>query len=201
MVLDPTAEPPVCDKRLREQSHLLRWRRRCADVLQGVEQRCPACYDPEEKAKRKRDMWQRYDYRRSLIFMSFTICFGTPFWLVMYRRVDAYFPKKVTIPIALQKGMVTWCVANSTTPIFIAYLTVLEQCFVKGNPDWMQSIYTVPHKIFRDMPLMMQYSICFWSMHWIPMFYLLPPEFRLLYVSFLQIVWSGITSYILHRHH
>ena len=45
----------------------------------------------------------------------------------------------------------------------------------------------------------MQYSIAFWSIQWIPMFYVIPLHFRLVYASSLQIVWSGVASYVLHR--
>ena len=131
--------------------------------------------------------------------MSFTVLFGTPFWLAVYKRVDAFFPKKVTPFVAIQKGIVTWVLANSTTPLFIGYLSMMDAVFITKRADWWAVLGTVPAKIIRDMPMMMSYSICFWSIQWLPLFYFLPAEFRLLYVSFLQIVWSCITSYVLHR--
>ena len=76
---------------------------------------------------------------------------------------------------------------------------MMDAVFIKKRADWWAVLGTVPAKIIRDMPMMMSYSICFWSIQWLPLFYFLPAEFRLLYVSFLQIVWSCITSYVLHR--
>lgn len=142
------------------------------------------------------------DLRRSLIFASFTMCFGTPFWLRVYKVLDRMVPH-VTPVTAIKKGMISWVVANSTTPLFIAYVTTMDRLFIKkhhgaSNGDGVVAVWA---KIRRDLPVMMSYSICFWSIQWIPMFYLLPPHFRLVYVSFLQIVWSGITSYLLHRSH
>lgn len=155
------------------------------------------------------------DFRRSLIFASFTALFGTPFWLKVYKHIDRMIPK-VTIKTAIQKGILSWFVANSTTPLFIAYITTLDRWCIRkeGFGEYLRGPhYVAPRKVLqrhdglsavmakvrRDLPVMMSYSICFWSIQWIPMFYLLPPQFRLVYVSFLQIVWSGVTSYLLHR--
>lgn len=157
------------------------------------------------------------DLRRSFIFASFTVVFGTPFWLRIYKSMDKAIPL-VTPLTAIQKGMMSWVAANTTTPFFIAYLTVLDRWVIhKKPPQWRrggdvsdgsapgpdgaptQLLTVVRDKVVRDMPVMMSYSICFWSVQWIPMFYLLPPHFRLVYGSMLQIAWSGITSYLLHR--
>lgn len=150
------------------------------------------------------------DLRRSMIFASFTVCFGTPFWLRVYKFLDRLVPR-ATPWTAIKKGMVSWTIANSTTPLFIAYVTTMDRWFIRRLPPWgsaasggdaesaggtLQAVYA---KIRNDLPLMMSYSICFWSIQWIPLFYLLPSHVRLVYVSFLQIVWSGITSYLLHR--
>ncbi|CUG90492.1 peroxisomal protein, putative [Bodo saltans] len=166
------------------------------------------------------------DLRRSFIFASFTVVIGTPLWLRLYKSLDKFIPA-VTIASSIQKGMMSWIFANSTMPFFIAYLTVLDQFIVhRKRPSWMtltpppaaissESTAGLSHnmnhqssagvvgvvlaKVIKDMPVMMSYSICFWSIQWIPMFYLMPPHFRLVYGSMLQIVWSGITSYLLHR--
>ncbi len=150
--------------------------------------------------RRRSEAFERYDIRRSCIFASFTVLFGTPFWLLVYKKVDARFPKVVTPIIAVKKGMVTWVLANSTTPLFIGYLTMMDALIIRreGWDALRESLGTVPAKIARNMPTMMSYSICFWSIQWLPLFYFLPPEFRLLYVSFLQILWSCISSYVLH---
>lgn len=162
------------------------------------------------------------DLRRSFIFASFTVVFGTPLWLRLYKGLDKLIPA-VTIKSSIQKGMMSWIFANSTMPFFIAYLTVLDQWVVHRKYPWARTsaspndaagavatsstnhnasgvVSVVLAKVLKDMPVMMSYSICFWSIQWIPMFYLMPPHFRLVYGSMLQIVWSGITSYLLHRH-
>lgn len=144
------------------------------------------------------------DLRRSIIFGSFSALFGTPFWLLMYKFVDRGIPA-VTIRTAIQKGMITWIMANSTNPIFIAYITTADHCFVKGGKfsDLWGSGGNHKNKIWNkiatDLPVIMSYSICFWSIQWIPMFYLLPPHFRIVYSSSLQIVWSALVSHLLHR--
>lgn len=144
------------------------------------------------------------DLRRSLIFGSFSALFGTPFWLLVYKFVDRGIPA-VTIRTAIQKGMITWVMANSTNPIFIAYITTADHCMVRGkhiselwgsNGSAGSKIW---NKIATDLPVIMSYSICFWSIQWIPMFYLLPPHFRIVYSSSLQIVWSALVSHLLHR--
>jgi hypothetical protein len=155
------------------------------------------------------------DLRRSFIFASFTVVFGTPLWLRLYKSLDKFIPA-VTITSSIQKGMMSWIFANSTMPFFIAYLTVLDQFVIHKKRPWVNApdvceieetskqasggvVGVVLAKVAKDMPVMMSYSICFWSIQWIPMFYLMPPHFRLVYGSMLQIVWSGITSYLLHR--
>jgi len=151
------------------------------------------------------------DLRRSMIFAGFTVCFGTPFWLRVYKFLDRVVPR-ATPWTAIKKGIVSWTIANSTTPIFIAYVTSMDRWFIQRMPPWQRTsggdgsssgdhgtLHAVFAKIRKDLPVMMSYSICFWSIQWIPMFYLLPSHVRLVYVSFLQIVWSGITSYLLHR--
>jgi hypothetical protein len=141
-----------------------------------------------------------YDVRRSLVFASFTVFFGTPFWLLVYKKIDARFPKQPTPLIAIKKGIITWVLANSTTPLFITYLTAMDALVIKKKSQdaLFEALQKVPAKIATNWPVMMKYSICFWSVQWLPLFYYLKPEFRLLYVSFLQIVWSCITSYVLH---
>lgn len=158
-------------------------------------------HEAEFLATRRAAAVALYDVRRSCIFGSFTVLFGTPFWLFVYKKVDARFPKMITPWIAIQKGMVTWVLANSTTPLFIGYLSLMDALVIHKRRTWPQlqeSLRAIPDKIARNMPTMMSYSICFWSIQWLPLFYFLKPEFRLLYVSFLQIVWSCISSYVLH---
>lgn len=58
--------------------------------------------------------------------------------------------------------------------------------------DWKRRVY-------NDFPDVLRFGIVFWGVNWLPMFYYIPPHFRLLYSSCLQVVWSGIMSYMLHR--
>ncbi|CBZ37170.1 hypothetical protein, conserved [Leishmania donovani] len=57
----------------------------------------------------------------------------------------------------------------------------------------------VRRKLIYDFPDIMKYALAFWSLNWLPMFYYIPGHFRLAYSSGVQVVWSGIMSYILHR--
>ncbi|GET91767.1 hypothetical protein, conserved [Leishmania tarentolae] len=57
----------------------------------------------------------------------------------------------------------------------------------------------VRRKLIYDFPDIMKYALVFWSINWLPMFYYIPGHFRLAYSSGVQVVWSGIMSYILHR--
>jgi hypothetical protein len=147
------------------------------------------------------DLWA-VDFRRSVIFASFGVLFGTPFWLLAYRRIEAMIPR-VTIATAIQKGMMTWVIANATTPLFISYLSAMDSILIHGKRSSSELLEhlgnELPKKLTRDIPTLMQYSIAFWSIQWIPMFYVIPLHFRLVYASSLQIVWSGVASYVLHR--
>eukprot|EP00796_Vickermania_ingenoplastis_P004162 gene4162-3003_t len=49
-------------------------------------------------------------------------------------------------------------------------------------------------RLCNDFPDVLRYGIFFWGVNWLPMFYYIPPHFRLLYSACLQVAWSGIMS-------
>ncbi|ORC90473.1 uncharacterized protein TM35_000082710 [Trypanosoma theileri] len=160
------------------------------------------------------------DLRRSFIFSSFTVAFNTYFFLSVYRRLDIlYPPANVTRRIALVKGFMSWIAANLTTPLYMFYVTVLSHYFINrtgrryvdvvggGEVGWSLDYpyfrEEVGKQLWRqlrkDWPDMTLYSLAFWSVNWLPMFYYIPPHFRYVYGSLLQVVWSFIMSHLMHR--
>lgn len=59
----------------------------------------------------------------------------------------------------------------------------------------------VVHKLTHDFPDIARYGFLFWGCNWLPLFYYIPPHFRLCYGACLQVVWSGIMSHLMHRNH
>lgn len=57
----------------------------------------------------------------------------------------------------------------------------------------------VQYKLYNDFPDIVKYGFAFWSLNWLPMFYYIPGHMRIAYTSGVQVVWSGIMSYLLHR--
>ena len=143
------------------------------------------------------------DLRRSLIFMSFSFLLGTPLWSTMYGQLDKRIPGR-SLTVAFKKGMGTWGFGFLTSPIFISYITSVETIVFeqKTVAEAMTKVGDkLVAKISSDLPLLQGYGLMYWSIHWIPLFYLLPPHVRLLYSSFCQVGWSTISSWIVHRKH
>lgn len=67
-----------------------------------------------------------------------------------------------------------------------------EEYLLCVHHDWKK-------RIRHDFPDVLRCGIVFWGINWLPMFYYIPPHFRLLYSAMLQTVWSGVMSYMMHR--
>ena len=143
------------------------------------------------------------DLRRSLVFMSFSFLLGTPMWSTMYGQLDKRIPGR-SLTVAFKKGMGTWAFGFLTSPIFITYISTVETC-VFEHKSLTEAANKVSQKlaakVSADLPLLQGYGLMYWSIHWIPLFYLLPAHVRLVYSSFCQVGWSTISSWIIHRRH
>lgn len=149
--------------------------------------------------------WHRVchvDLRRTLLMMSFSCFVGTPMALQIY-KVGDYFFKTKSIVNAIKQGFFTTMTFGLTTPVFFAYCTVAGNLVLRRHEtssftayDHLRSAVT---KVERDFLSTLRYMLAFWSVHWIPLFYLLPKHVRLLYSSCVTIGWSSIMSWIQHR--
>lgn len=173
------------------------------------------------------------DFRRSIIFCSFSCLFSVPYFLWVYKGLDRLYPPvHVTKVQAIYKGFLSYIAANLTTPLYMAHITSLDRFVIyrdgrdgrrriphsskedEGRPSEYQMVKDtafnceeylscVTHdwkkRVRYDFPDVLRYGLVFWGANWLPMFYYLPPHFRLLYSASLQVVWSGIMSYMLHR--
>lgn len=160
------------------------------------------------------------DLRRSFIFSTFTLVFGTSFFLLLYRRLDVVFPPAtITRCQSIVKGFLFWIAVNTTMPLYFFYVATLSHYFIHctgccrlseadgGEFGWVVDFSTfwegvmkqVRRQVREDWPDMIQYSFAFWGLNWIPMFYYIPSHFRFLYGSTLQILWGTIASYLMHR--
>jgi len=155
------------------------------------------------RSKVDRGAAKPYDPTRGLILGAFQIVIATPFWLRVYRKLDGIFPPTPTILSAIQKGAMTWLVATSTMPFFIGYVATAHSVLEGRGVNSSEILEVVRTKIKNDMMRILPASLTFWPLHWIPMFYLLPREYRFVYVSCQQLIWSAIVSYIVHdaTHH
>ncbi|RNF24683.1 uncharacterized protein Tco025E_02442 [Trypanosoma conorhini] len=160
------------------------------------------------------------DLRRSFIFCSFTVVFNTFFFLSLYRRLDAlYPPASVTRSQAVVKGFLSWVAANATTPLYFSYVATLSHYFIyhtgrhrlcasEGDyfgrsvefPVFREGVRRQIHRqLSEDWPDTIKYGLIFWGANWLPMFYYIPPHFRYVYSSCLQVAWSAIMSHVMHR--
>lgn len=168
------------------------------------------------------------DLRRSLIFCSFSCCFSVPYFLWVYKQLDRFYPQaEVTKKKAIYKGFLSYIAANLTTPLYMAHVTSLDRLLISRegrdgrrrvwHADGSFSTKEVSDQTFNrkeyamcvkkdwlkrvryDFPDVLRYGIFFWGVNWLPMFYYIPPHFRLLYSASLQVVWSGVMSFLLHR--
>lgn len=73
-----------------------------------------------------------------------------------------------------------------------------DKAFNREEYVWC-ALHDWKKRLFYDFPDLLRYGIVFWGANWLPMFYYIPPHFRLLYSAVLQTVWSGIMSYVMHR--
>lgn len=142
-----------------------------------------------------------HDLRRTVVFMSYFLTIGAPLWLSLYRGIEHAIPKK-SLVTAFQKGVLTWLAGFITSPVMITYMKMMDTVVVQGKSK-EEAIAVIKKelkkKMVDDLPLLQGYGLCYWSIHWIPLFYLLPAHVRLLYSSVVQIGWSTISSMILHR--
>jgi hypothetical protein len=142
------------------------------------------------------------DVRRSFIMWSFAVFIGTPFWVLVYRNIDKWFPRKTKIE-AVKKGLTTWSIASSTAPFFFTYATIMSNLLLHEErratfTAWDHLAFAA-NKVRTELPKTVCMSLCFWCPHWIPLFYLLPPHFRVLYASCVNIGWQALLSFIQHR--
>lgn len=71
------------------------------------------------------------DFRRSMIFCSFTFMFGVPYFLWVYRKLDAIIPPiAITKRQAIVKGFLSFIAAQVTNPIFLSYVTCMDLFFI-----------------------------------------------------------------------
>lgn len=137
---------------------------------------------------------------RSAILTSYSLLIGVPFWLNVYKVADwLWGGRKLTIPLAMAKGFTTWWFGFLSTPLFFTYNTTMEAILLDGDTNIVAALSESVAKMRRELLTVCTYGLGFWSVHWIPMFYLLPPHYRLLYASNVTLVWSSIMSYILHK--
>jgi hypothetical protein len=160
----------------------------------------------ERKWYNRGDLWGaggNVDIRRSAIQLSYGTFIVTPIFLRLFKTLDKHIPQ-VTMANALKKGLSTWTtVTLCISPCFFMYATVFSNLFL--HHDKCKDFTMVDHwnaakdKVVADWAMTAQISFCFWSPHWIPLFYYLPPQYRLLYNSIMNVAWQAIMSGILHR--
>lgn len=148
----------------------------------------------EKKGLAKR---QEVSWRRTAVLSSFSLMIGTPFMLQVFRAAERLL-RPGGIFAACKKGFFVWWLGFGTSPFFISYLTALEICWIDGTPDSSLIKRAIRRKLGHDLPIIAKYSMAYWSIHWIPQFYYLPLHYRMLYGSFAQVIWSAVSSYILH---
>lgn len=166
----------------------------------------PRKKDMDERAQSSRWVFEyertgAHDLRRTVLFMSYFLTVGAPLWLTLYRGIEHAIPKK-SLTTAFQKGVLTWLAGFITSPVMITYLKTMDTVVVQGkSPSEAGAVIKkeLKKKMIDDLPLLQGYGLAYWSIHWIPLFYLLPAHVRLLYSSFVQIGWSTISSMVLHR--
>lgn len=74
------------------------------------------------------------DFRRSFIFCSFSFFFGVPYFLTVYKYLDQLIPPAtITKRLAIAKGFMSWTCANFTNPIFLAYVTSMDNRFIRRD--------------------------------------------------------------------
>eukprot|EP00758_Cryptobia_borreli_P019493 Tbor_TRINITY_DN8560_c0_g1::TRINITY_DN8560_c0_g1_i1::g.18090::m.18090/K13348/MPV17; protein Mpv17 len=149
----------------------------------------------------ERETTGKVDLRRTMIIMMFSFLVGTPMWSFMYGRLDKVFPKR-SIAVALKKGVCTWGFGFITSTLLIVYIKAMTSLILE-NQTTTKAIQIIKAevgaKMMSDMPLLQGYGLMYWSLHWIPLFYLLPHHIRLVYASLCQVGWSTIASWIVNE--
>ena len=140
----------------------------------------------------------QYEWRRTILIGSF-IAATTPLWLMVYKVGDRLCQGNRSILRACGQGLFTWSAGTAFSPIFVTYMTVSSAVVIHKVRDAPLLVACVEERLRKNYFTHAAAALCFWSVHWIPLFYLLPPHFRILYASTLQVFWNTIVSFIQHR--
>lgn len=155
-----------------------------------------------------------YNYRRTAIFMSIA-ALVTPLWLNVLKVTDKLVGanQKTVAGVAEQKsltkralklravkqGLMTWAIGSLMVPFTVTYLTATFSIFVHEVYDFDVIKKRIKERLERNFLTHVTGSFCFWAPNWLPMFYFLPPEWRLVYGVSMNIFWQMCVSFLQHR--
>lgn len=139
-----------------------------------------------------------YNWKRTAILVSIVVA-ATPVWLRVYKFGDKLFAGHKSPLHACRQGLFTWAFAAAMNPFFVTYITASQGYFIHGLRDPKELFGCVKERLERNYLLHVTAALGFWGVNWVPLFYLVPAHFRLLYAACLQIVWNGVVSYVQHR--
>lgn len=141
---------------------------------------------------------ETYNWRRTCIYASF-IFVSTPVWLRVYALGDRLIGGKTSIMHAFTQGLFTWGLGAVFNPLFTGYVCTMSAVWMHGIRSREELVEVFKERMRTNYVTHISSAFAFWMWHWIPLFYLLPPHFRLLYSSFVQIGWNAVASFIQHR--
>jgi hypothetical protein len=164
-----------------------------------------------------------YNYRRTGIYASLAFMV-TPLWLTVLKITDklvganqphsgaakkaAEEAAKAKVVLtkrqlklrAIRQGMMTTSLGWLMLPLTITYLTTTFSIFVHGVYDYEVIRDRILERLERNAATHIMGSLAFWStLGWLPMFYYLPAEWRLVYGVSLNIFWQMCVSFLQHR--
>lgn len=111
------------------------------------------------------------------------------------RRVPHLDPQGAASPSRGQLAKSSSSIATHAPPVY-----TIEDDRHFNREEYLRCVrHDFVKRLTNDFPDVLKYGLFFWGVNWLPMFYYIPPHFRLLYSACLQVAWSGIMSYMLHR--
>jgi hypothetical protein len=153
----------------------------------------------------------QYNYKRTAVYASLAFLV-TPLWLKILKTTDKIVganhhdqqqAQKLSSRAlkfrAVKQGLLTWALGSMMVPITVSYLTATFSFFIHGISDFGEIRNRISERLHRNFLTHISGSLCFWSVHWLPMFYYLPSEWRLVYGVCANVIWQMCVSFLQHR--
>eukprot|EP00316_Scyphosphaera_apsteinii_P008245 CAMPEP_0119325320 /NCGR_PEP_ID=MMETSP1333-20130426/65508_1 /TAXON_ID=418940 /ORGANISM="Scyphosphaera apsteinii, Strain RCC1455" /LENGTH=469 /DNA_ID=CAMNT_0007333281 /DNA_START=109 /DNA_END=1518 /DNA_ORIENTATION=+ len=139
------------------------------------------------------------DARRTAVMAGYSAAVFTPIYFGLYTLMERLCATGQTLSVARHSLFVL--AAGAPGDAILLVVAPYAEQFVLGKPATVAEADALSSaKLRRDVPRLMQSTLCFWGSFNVLNFWLMPPTVHLLTSSIASVCWNTYLSYVAHEH-